>query len=270
MSSDLAFYTCYYLCQQQRVLCLKQTVSSSGDCPSPGPPAEVQSKLFSGPPRHNSHVFAANGLCSDHDAPDFPSVSGFKSKDKSMLMIHQKCDKASCEPLKNLFHFSAQLGTTSWLSGWLCAEAARTPCCFWAGPCSSAMEVLLCKWGNVLCAVSLRPSLIFSPAGESRSHRICTKQSVWHLRLITGEDIYSERIPPLSVYYDQEKYDGNNSWHLHTVTFYHLNLLEVCWNWCTNLYECINVFPLKKIHRAVLLITLFCLGCKNNYITLMH
>lgn len=90
MSSDLAFYTCYYLCQQQRVLCLKQTISSSADCPSPDPPAEVRSKLVSGPPRHNwSHVFAANGLCSDHDAPDFPSVSGFKSKNKSMLVLHQ-------------------------------------------------------------------------------------------------------------------------------------------------------------------------------------
>lgn len=176
MSSDLAFYTCYYLCQQQRVLCLKQTISSSADCPSPDPPVEVQSKLFSGPPRHSwSHVFAANGLCSDHDAPDFPSVSGFKSENKSMLVLHQTCDKAFCDPLRNLFHFSVQLGTTSWLSGWLCAEAVRTPCCFWTGPCSSAMEALLCKWGDVFCAVSLRPSLTFSPAGESRSHRICKK-----------------------------------------------------------------------------------------------
>lgn len=86
MSSDLAFYTCYYICQQQRVLCLNQTISSSGGCPSPGPPAEVQSKLFSGPPHQSwSHVFAANGLCSDHDAPDFPSVSGFRSEDKSIV-----------------------------------------------------------------------------------------------------------------------------------------------------------------------------------------
>lgn len=100
MSSDLAFYTCYYICQQQRVLCLNQTISSSGGCPSPGPPAEVQSKLFSGPPHQSwSHVFAANGLCSDHDAPDFPSVSGFKSEDKSMLVLHQTCDKAFCDPL---------------------------------------------------------------------------------------------------------------------------------------------------------------------------
>lgn len=53
MSSDLAFYTCYFLGQKQRVLCLKQTISSSVDCPSPGLPAEVQSKLFSGPHRHN-------------------------------------------------------------------------------------------------------------------------------------------------------------------------------------------------------------------------
>lgn len=65
--------------------------------------------------------------------------------------------------------------------------------------------------------------------------------------------------------------------HLHTVTFYHLNLLKVCWNWWTNFYECIHVFTLKKIHRAVLfdltelfclynkIITLFWLGCKHNY-----
>lgn len=147
MSADLAFYICYYLCQQQRVLYLKQTISSSADCPSPGPPVEVQSKLFSGPPRHSwSRVFAANGLCSGRGAPDFPSVSGFKSEDESMLALRIQCvDKAFFDRLKNLFHFSARLGTTSWLSGWLCAEAARTPCCFWTGPCSSAMEVLLRK-----------------------------------------------------------------------------------------------------------------------------
>lgn len=89
LSSDLAFYACYYLCQQQRVLCLKKTISSSADRPSPGPPAEVQSKLFSAPLHHNwSLAFAANVLCSDQDAPDFPSISGFKSKDKGMLVIH--------------------------------------------------------------------------------------------------------------------------------------------------------------------------------------
>lgn len=88
LPADLAFYACYYLCQQQRVLCLKQTISSSADCPSPGPPAEVQSKLFSAPPHHNlSLAFAANVLCSGQDAPDFPGISGLKSRDKKAALM---------------------------------------------------------------------------------------------------------------------------------------------------------------------------------------
>lgn len=53
LSSDLVFYACYFLCRWHRVLFLTLTTSSSAGFPSPGPPAEVQSKLSSAPPHHN-------------------------------------------------------------------------------------------------------------------------------------------------------------------------------------------------------------------------
>lgn len=53
LSSDLVFYACYFLCRWHRVPFLTLTTSSSAGFPSPGPPAEVQSKLSSAPPHHN-------------------------------------------------------------------------------------------------------------------------------------------------------------------------------------------------------------------------
>lgn len=52
-----------------------------------------------------------NGLCSDHDAPDFPSVSGFESKDKSRLELYQTWNWAICELLeKKTISFQCSVG----------------------------------------------------------------------------------------------------------------------------------------------------------------
>lgn len=97
--------------------------------------------------------------------------------------------KALNQFIDKLCDIIIQCASTSWLSRWWCAEAARTWCwcCLWTGLCgwawASATRVLLRKWGDVFCVVSLRPTLTFSSAGESRSHRICEKkQSVCHLK----------------------------------------------------------------------------------------
>lgn len=108
-----------------------------------------------------------------------------REKNKMMMIVPYKhvARKALNGPLDMII----QCASTSWLSRWLWAEAART--CFWSRLCgwtwASATWVLLRKWGEVLCAVSLRPTLTFSPAGESRSHRICNKHSVCHLKSMT-------------------------------------------------------------------------------------
>lgn len=68
--------------------------------------------------------------------------------------------------------------TPSLSFGW-CADTARTWCwlCLWIGTwdltCAPATRVLLRKWCDVFCAVSLRPTFTLSLAEESRSHRIC-------------------------------------------------------------------------------------------------
>lgn len=95
------------------------------------------------------------------------------------------CDKKS-SPQSDC---SIWLGNTSWPSGWMCAEVARTWCCLWAGLGWSAIKALLRKWGDELWAVSLRPSLTFSSSGKSRLHRICVKQSVWHFNRREGKFI---------------------------------------------------------------------------------
>lgn len=87
------------------------------------------------------------------------------------------CDKKS----SSQSDCSIRLGNTSWFFGWMCAKVARTWCCFWAELSWSAMKALLRKWDDELWAVSLRPSLTFSSSGKSRLHRICAKQSAWHL-----------------------------------------------------------------------------------------
>ena len=76
LETYLVFYACYFHYTQHKVLCLTLTASSSAGLPSPGPPAEVQSKPSSAPPHHSYiHSFVANELGSERGAPDSPSVS---------------------------------------------------------------------------------------------------------------------------------------------------------------------------------------------------
>lgn len=185
----------------------------------------MQSRLFSGPPRHNwTHVFATNGLCSGHDAPDFPSVSWCKKVDKSMLALHQTRDKVfyfisvlSCAlPLDCLDGCVLKQHTLRAAFG---QDHVHWPWKFYCA--SGAMCSVPSPWGPPWLCLQL------GRAGHTGSVENNQCDS-W------GEDVYSETIPPLPVYYDQEKCDGMNSGLLHAVTFYHSNLLKVCWNWCTN------------------------------------
>lgn len=80
---------------------------------------------------------------------------------------------------RKVMNFRQWFGT-SWFSGWPCAEAARLWCCLLTGLrvwTSSDRWLLPLRWGDVLYDVCLRPTLTFSPAGESRSHRICKKKN---------------------------------------------------------------------------------------------
>lgn len=111
-----------------------------------------------------------------------PAVLNFKSgtREWCWFLIKYVTQKGTEWCIDKLLYVTMQCVATSWFSRWLC--------CFWVGPggstWASSTRFLLRMWGDVLCVVSLRPTLILSPAGESRSNRICNIQWVCHLKSI--------------------------------------------------------------------------------------